>query len=373
MAVKGKELIVFLLDVGPSMHPHLEHAGRALFTFLEAKVRSMETGGAARCRSLPAAHAYRPPPPPPQILNKPMHEVALVMFGTTGARPPACLPASACTSLDQGTSPARRPPPPPPPPRAAACPTCWPAGTSNAVHDEMVAEGEGEGAAGAADLYTHITVAQPLMCPHTGHLLAANAVAGGEGRQDYYEAATVALDVLIKAVQERHLDKMATRLVVLSDFEAPQVSTAARGRPPGVPAQGARGKGNAAGCWQGHGTRRGEGRGAACSWKRCWNRPCSRSGCRKGCSSNAASCRRPLPLAPCPLPLPLPVPYDAGCCQVPQEAHAAPDPAGRAPPSPPRPPWVHVPSPPPSPFCPPPTHRHRHPRPTLSAMRTTWR
>jgi hypothetical protein len=36
---RGKELVVFMLDVGPSMHPHLEHAGRALFTFVEGKVR----------------------------------------------------------------------------------------------------------------------------------------------------------------------------------------------------------------------------------------------------------------------------------------------------------------------------------------------
>jgi hypothetical protein len=97
------------------------------------------------------------------------------------------------------------------------------------VHDEILAKAaeEAEEAGVEApelDDYTSITVAQPLKCPSIEeHLATANELPRGEGRQDYYEAASVALDLLMKTVAERHLEKVAKRLVVLSDFEAYQV------------------------------------------------------------------------------------------------------------------------------------------------------
>lgn len=98
MALRNKEVALLLVDVGQHMAPLIDDVKRTLINFVESKAgRGGVLGpGAEAYRAQHAQHARAHPlacnpspcpangTPAPQILNKPGHEVAVVLFGTDG-------------------------------------------------------------------------------------------------------------------------------------------------------------------------------------------------------------------------------------------------------------------------------------------------
>lgn len=108
---------MFVLDVGPRMHSHLDYVARAATDFVTAK-----------------------------MINKPAHEVCLILFGTTDTR--------------------------------------------NSQHAKYAAEGEGD------DQYLHIVEATGLAPPDKGYLEILQHLPRGQGHSDFREALVVAGEVL---------------------------------------------------------------------------------------------------------------------------------------------------------------------------------
>ncbi|KAK9809762.1 hypothetical protein WJX73_003919 [Symbiochloris irregularis] len=141
MATRNKEVCVLLLDVGPFTHPALAFAIQAASTFVLSK-----------------------------ILNKPQHELAIVLYGTEG--------------------------------------------TSNPLQEEMAADGE-------PDQFTCITVLQPLSLPDQSLLISLSDAQKGSGRSDFVDALTVAVDCIYRAAQERPILEGAgikKRVILISNF-----------------------------------------------------------------------------------------------------------------------------------------------------------
>ncbi|CAD7704308.1 unnamed protein product, partial [Ostreobium quekettii] len=102
------------------------------------------------------------------IVFRPAHEVSLITFGTTG--------------------------------------------TSNSLHDELVAEGDDT-------QYRNITEIKPLQVPDVGYLSAVSGLAVSSGVSDFLDALVVGLDLLIKAVgSEPRRAKAAKKILLLSNF-----------------------------------------------------------------------------------------------------------------------------------------------------------
>ncbi|WIA30238.1 hypothetical protein OEZ86_000329 [Tetradesmus obliquus] len=139
MASRGKEAAVVVLDVGPHMASYLPALRKSVFLLAESK-----------------------------LLNHSSHELAVVLFGTTG--------------------------------------------TANEVYDEMGPE-EGE-------QYRHISVVQPLACPDLKCLKTINSISSERGSSDHVSALLVGVDLLKKAVAARpSAFKGHKRLLLISSFD----------------------------------------------------------------------------------------------------------------------------------------------------------
>eukprot|EP00882_Tetradesmus_deserticola_P013013 GHRQ01013798.1.p1 GENE.GHRQ01013798.1~~GHRQ01013798.1.p1 ORF type:complete len:331 (+),score=136.25 GHRQ01013798.1:127-1119(+) len=139
MASRGKEAAVIVLDVGPQMANYLPALRKSVFLLAESK-----------------------------LLNHSSHEVAVVLFGTTG--------------------------------------------TSNEVYNEM---GPSDG-----EQYRHISVVQPLACPDLKCLKTINSICSERGSSDHVSALLVGVDLLKKAVAARpSAFKGNKRLLLISSFD----------------------------------------------------------------------------------------------------------------------------------------------------------
>ncbi len=173
-----------MLDVGPDMHPYLDAAGRNLFNLATARVR---------CDALPRwqrvllLHLYRTccssstscsgprtpfqPPRPPKVLNKPVLEMAVIYFGTTGERVP-CPPRQ----IHAASRPTTQPHPTDPPQNQPD--------TDNDLNREFAAQGD-------PGQYTSVVVARELACSTVETMAALADVPRGQGVSDWVNALLV--------------------------------------------------------------------------------------------------------------------------------------------------------------------------------------
>eukprot|EP00884_Botryococcus_braunii_P017492 jgi/Botrbrau1/4426/Bobra.0348s0016.1 len=141
---RSKEISFIVLDVGPSMHGALSDVGKAL--------RSLVAG---------------------KMLQKPAHEVALILFGTTE--------------------------------------------TDNALNREMHEPGQRE-------QYQYITTLTRLAPPELSLLIKLSRLPCGGGHPDFVDALTVAVDMMTKTVDLRpELEgrRTAKRIILISSLTSP--------------------------------------------------------------------------------------------------------------------------------------------------------
>ena len=83
--------------------------------------------------------------------------------------------------------------------------------TKNSLNTEMEASGD-------PGQYTHITVLQDLRAPGMDTLRLLSTIQPGEGDSDFFDAITVAMDLVAKASAERAMEKLPKKITLISSF-----------------------------------------------------------------------------------------------------------------------------------------------------------